>query len=100
MARTIGKRWPGTAPKGDYQAMCDYCGVMWRRSQLKRDRGGKLTCPDEGEGRDAVALAEAEAEAAKRATPKLATNDGGHFFKNEAGDTAAVQRLTLEDIEL
>lgn len=38
--------------------MCDYCGIMWRRSQLRMDATGRLVCPDEGDGADAVTLAE------------------------------------------
>lgn len=99
MARTIGKRWPATAPKGDYQARCDYCDVAWRRSQLKRDRAGLLYCPDEGEGRDSVTLDEANAAAAEsyRNAPR-GTNDGGRFVKTTS--LPEVHLLTLEDIEL
>lgn len=64
MSRTITKHWPSSTPNGDKQAQCDYCGVVWRRSQLNRDEAGLLYCPDEGEGRDGVALSRANAEAA------------------------------------
>lgn len=100
MARTIGKRWPKTAPRGDYQAACDYCNVMWRRSQLRRDGAGLLVCPDEGDGRDAVTLSELNAAGAQAQRGPVSTNDGGRFFKGEAGVAEATQRLTLEDIEL
>ncbi len=59
--RTIGRHWPSSAPRGDYPAYCDYCGVKWRRSLLKRDAAGLFRCPDEGNGRDAVTLAQLEA---------------------------------------
>lgn len=68
--RTIGRHWPGSAPSGDYPAICDYCGVKWRRSQLRRDRAGKLYCPDEGSGRDAVTLAQGNARGAAAAAAK------------------------------
>jgi hypothetical protein len=55
--RTIGWHWPRSA-LGDYTWRCDYCGVAWRRSQLRRDGAGLLVCPDEGPGEDAVTLSE------------------------------------------
>ena len=78
--RTIGRRWPRKAPKGDYVAMCDYCGVNWRRSKLIRDRAGYLVCPDDRGGRDAVTLAE-EAAAAAQDAGDIASNyyDGGKY---------------------
>lgn len=60
--RTIGTHWNGEP--GDYPCFCDYCGVKWRRSQLRRDGSGKLYCPDEGDGRDAVTLSKLNAAAA------------------------------------
>ena len=42
--RTIGRRWPSNAPRGDYPALCDICGVKWRRSQLERMPCGLLAC--------------------------------------------------------
>lgn len=64
--RTIGKHWPSDAPRGDYQEMCDYCGVMWRRSQLRKDGAGRLVCPDEGSGLDATTLNKLNAAARRR----------------------------------
>jgi hypothetical protein len=52
LSQTVGRKWPRSAPKGDYQAICGYCGAIWRRSQLVRDMGGILVCPDEAEGLD------------------------------------------------
>lgn len=63
--RTIGKHWPRSS-SGDYQAMCDYCGVQWRRSQLVRDASGLLACPDDQRGRDVVTLNQGNAEYAAR----------------------------------
>lgn len=65
--RTIGRHWPTKRPDGDFVAMCGYCGVHWRFSQMWRDRSGNLVCPDEGPGRSALALSEANARAARRA---------------------------------
>ena len=80
--------------------MCDYCGVLWRRSQLRRDGAGHLVCPDEGDGRDSVTLDKLNASHAQAQRGPIGTNDGGNFFKGEAGEVEATQRLLLEDIEL
>ncbi len=61
MSQTIGRHWPRSAPKGDYQAICGHCGAAWRRSQLFRDGAGLLTCPDEGEGLDVNTVTEMNA---------------------------------------
>lgn len=47
--RTIGRHWPKDAPRGDYPALCDICGVKWRRSQLYRSRSGLLVCPQDAD---------------------------------------------------
>lgn len=60
--RTIGRHWPRDAPRGDYQAKCDYCGVLYRRSELVRDEAGLLVCAAEGEGLDVVALSRMSAD--------------------------------------
>lgn len=62
--RTIGRRVPKDRPRGDYTCMCSYCGVMWYRSKLRKDRAGNLACPNEGSGRDAVTLSDLNAAAA------------------------------------
>lgn len=54
---TIGRHWPRSA-KGDYAWPCSYCGMMWRRSQLRKDNNGSYVCPDEGNGEDETALDE------------------------------------------
>ncbi len=46
-------------------ATCGYCGTRWNRSDLYRDQAGLLTCPQEGRGRDAVALTKANVASAK-----------------------------------
>ena len=62
MARTVGrKRRSGETGA----ALCGYCGARWYRSDLYRDEAGVLTCPDEGRGRDAVALTKANVASAK-----------------------------------
>lgn len=76
--RTIGRRWPKRAPKGDFVAMCDYCGANWRRSQLIKDRAGYLVCPDDQGGRDAVTLSE-EAAAASVDSSGYSMYDGGKY---------------------
>lgn len=55
MARQIGRKWPSTAPRGDYTAQCSFCGSLWRRSQLRRDGMGNLMCPDD-DGLDPLSL--------------------------------------------
>ncbi len=46
-------------------ALCGYCGTRWNRSDLYRDQAGVLTCPQEGRGRDTVALTKANVASAK-----------------------------------
>lgn len=64
--RTIGRRWPADKPFGEFVSVCDYCGVPWYRSQLRRDGAGLLACPDEGDGPSATEQLEANAEKAMR----------------------------------
>lgn len=62
MARTVGrKRRSGETGT----ALCGYCGARWYRSDLYRDQTGQLVCPDEGRGRDTVALTKANVASAK-----------------------------------
>ena len=63
--RTIGRKWPSS--RGDYQAMCDVCGVHWRRSQMARKEDGTLVCPDDARGRVAIDLDRANAESGRLA---------------------------------
>ena len=76
--RTIGKHWPKGAPKGDFQVLCDYCGTQFRRSVLRRDRGGLLACPSDFGG-DVVEISEANAAAAQRPLVIQSQRDGGGF---------------------
>lgn len=61
MRRTIPRKRPRTSPHGDTERECSYCGVVWLRSQLRRDAAGLLACPDDVSGLDAVTLSEGNA---------------------------------------
>jgi hypothetical protein len=65
MARTIGRR-RRQGERGS--ALCDRCGTRWNRSDLWRDLEGLLNCPQEGRGRDAIALTKANVASAKAYT--------------------------------
>ena len=96
--RTIGRRWPVDAPRGDYQAPCSYCGVVWRRSQLTKDESGNYACPDEGAGRDAAALAKGNARAAKAfAHRRPPAFRGGPFTDGLVRVTEASTTVTYDD---
>lgn len=56
MSRTIGRHWPKSAPRGDYSARCDECGVLFRRSQLMRRPEGTLACIGPGTNNDGAGL--------------------------------------------
>lgn len=92
--RTIGRHWPTKSPRGDYQAMCDICGAMWRRSQLTRKRDGYLYCPDDVRGDDAVTLAEANSAPDWQ---MRSGHRGGHYYNDESVTT--VYNNTAEDVE-
>ncbi len=64
--RTISHHRPRNSPRGDTTAICDYCGVQWYRSALRKDRAGNLACPDDVDGLDRVTLSEGNAAAAAR----------------------------------
>ena len=59
MGLTIRRRESIARLRGNPQAGCAYCGTQWRRSELRRDGSGKLSCRDckDYEGRDEVSLA-------------------------------------------
>lgn len=63
--RTIGRRYPGRKPNGDYRAMCDYCGADFYRRKLTRDEAGFLACKDD-RGRPAITLDRLNAAATGR----------------------------------
>lgn len=83
--RTISRHWPQTAPRGDYQAMCDYCGVQWRRSELRRDAAGKLACPDDQPGRDEVTLSRLNAESVTQRELGRYPRDGSNLDTDTPG---------------
>src|SRR5688572_17317190 len=95
MSTTIGRRWPGTAPRGDFACSCDICGVVWRRSELTKDADGNLRCPEDAPGRATLELDRANARGAlargrvKPQSGKIDTDDGS--------DTPT-QRTTLASI--
>ena len=67
---TIGRRWPASAPRGDYAEMCANCQVKYRRSQLIRRSDGVLVCSgpgtlDDAAGRDAATLDRLNADHAR-----------------------------------
>jgi hypothetical protein len=59
--------------------LCSYCGVQWRRSQLRRDASGNLACPDEGPGLDVVSLSEGNARLMRSQQPKVIGPIDGSF---------------------
>lgn len=72
MALTIGRRWPTSAPRGDYAETCQICQVKYRRSQLMRRTDGVLVCFGPGtlndaDGRDAATLDQLNAGHARSA---------------------------------
>lgn len=59
--------------------MCSYCGVQWRRSQLRRDASQNLACPDCAPGLDVVSLSEGNARLMRSQQPKVVgPNDGAY----------------------
>lgn len=97
MGLTIGRRWPASAPRGDHSAMCDYCGVTWRRSLLKRDDDGNLYCPQEGSGRAASTLDRLNA-AGSAAYARSRLNPVSSKVDSDDGSSTPVQRTTLDGI--
>jgi len=79
MARTIPRQWPKDAPYGDYRAICDYCGVMWRRSQLVRDGAGLLVGPDCRDGRDVVTKTKQRSLALQQLKQRPSPFTGGNY---------------------
>ena len=79
MSRTIGRHRPKSSPRNDYEAMCDYCGVAYLRSQLRRDAAHRLYCRDEGNGRDQVTLGRLIAQDSARPRHGQFPKDGGSF---------------------
>ena len=67
MSRTIGTHWPKSR-RGEYTAMCSYCGASWPSGDLRRDRSGNYTCPDDDHGADATTCNELNAAGAREMT--------------------------------
>lgn len=86
----VGRHWPRRAPKGDYSAECDVCGVLWRRSQLERKADGTLCCPDDAAGRDIVTLNEGNARAAAALGPTPRVYSGGSIHQSDYSDVTDV----------
>lgn len=84
---TIGRHWPKSAPRGDTQAICAYCGVRWRRSELRLDEAGNLYCPDEGSGKDVVALSRENAARARKRNRLVENKRPGGYTKVTATPT-------------
>lgn len=84
--------------------MCDYCGVAWRRSQMRKDRAGLWACPDDVKGRDVVTLSEGNAAAAKAHRQAHSVGVGGRIVSNNVStagvidNSAIINRTTLDDI--
>lgn len=76
--RTISHHWPRSAPRDDFQALCGYCGVQYRRSELVRDRAGVLACRRDVGG-DVVTISEENAAGAMRPQVQLGVADGGQL---------------------
>lgn len=99
--RTIGRHWPKRRLDGDFQAMCGYCGVHWRFFRMRRDRSGRLACPDDMKGRDEITLSEANARAAREAAKRRRRPRPYAGYDNTGTPSTGAQHLTTsEDIEL
>ena len=98
--RTVGRKRPSQSPRGDFQALCDQCGVMWYRHRLRRDASGFLTCPDDNDvGHDVVTLSRANAADASQSRGPLAFRDGGNYDQTDI-EEEAVHYTTAEEAGL
>lgn len=94
--------------KGEHLSQCDYCGVMYLRSSLRRGRNGLLRCPDDWSGRDELELAEVTAQRASAIAAQVGMRtppDGARPDVDENGQpfsgsayTGPVSRRTAEDV--
>ena len=80
MGRTIGRHLP-EEHRFDPTALCSYCGTLYYRSRLRRDRSGNLVC-EMDEGEDRVSLEEGNARAAHRRRHR-APPDGARGYAAE-----------------
>lgn len=98
--RTVGRKRPSASPPGDYQALCDQCGVVWYRARLRRDASGFLTCPDDNDvGHDAVTISRENAAGAGLRRGKRANNDGANYDQTDI-EEEGVHFTTAEEAGL
>lgn len=74
MAQTISRHLSDSDKRG-YTALCDYCGVLYMRRQLRRDGAGFLACPTDF-GPDQVTLNRTN-QALARGGYRAPRKDGG-----------------------
>jgi hypothetical protein len=93
--RTIPRNLPNDYPRGDRRARCDYCGVMWMRSQLVKKEDGLLACPDDAPGRVATELSRLNAQDAPQGK-----RDVSHFADgaSDTRDLPVIHRTSAADI--
>lgn len=85
MARAIGWRLTQNQSLRTTRSVCSYCGASWYTDDLRRDRAGNLVCPNEGDGRDVVALGEDNARASAAFRPPEANSPQGPYYDVENG---------------
>lgn len=67
MARTLGKHWSRSYPRGAYKAICSHCGVAWPSHKLTQEATGSWACPDDYRpGGDVASLSDANARDGER----------------------------------
>lgn len=66
--QTIGRHFHGDS--GESIALCDYCGVLWYRSQLTRNADGRLHCQFCMQGRCLADIAADEIDEAAAMSPQ------------------------------
>jgi len=77
--RTIGYRRPRNSPRGDFETMCDICGVAYLRSRLRRRDDGMLYCRDCDGGLTRVGIANAVKSQVSGRRWTTGVTDGGNF---------------------
>jgi len=96
MGLTMPRKLPRNYPRGDFQAMCDYCGSVFYRSALVRKEGGFLACrKDCAKGRDEVTLSRLNAEHAAQVLKQEHPSDHGN---QDRRSLPTIQRTTAADI--
>lgn len=78
MSTTIGRHRPRKSPRGDYETMCDICGIGYLRSQLRRRDDNLLVCKDD-EGRSPTELDRGNAQCGNTAQARPVPAGGGNF---------------------